>query len=378
MSSLNKLDRVLKETISAIEKGKQQIFDIAETARKEYERVQAELQLLQQQTAEIIHQVDELEVQTRVARRHLAEVDSNFGRYSEDDIKRAYEVANDLQVQLTVMQEREFQARLKRDELERSLKALFATVEKAEQLVSNVSVVLDFISGNLHDVNEQLEDMQQRQNMGLRIIRAQEEERKRIAREIHDGPAQAMANVVLRAEFCEKLLELEPDKVKVELQSLKEMVRLALKDVRKIIFDLRPMALDDLGLVPALRRYAIDYKEKYGLEAEFVFFGKERRLPPAVEVGVFRIIQEALNNIWKHAQADKIKVTLELASEKLNAVVKDNGKGFDMKMVGKADCRESLGLTSMRERSDLLEGELKIISKLGKGTEVRLRVPIKE
>lgn len=378
MASLKKLDRVVKETISAIEKGKRQIMEIDEAARKEYARVQSELEILQKQTVEIIHQVDELEVKSRVARRQLAEVDSNFEKYNEDDIKQAYELANALQIQLTLMQEREFQARVKRDELERSLKALWATVEKAEQLVANVSVVLGFIGGDLHDVNEKLEDMQQRQNIGLQVIRAQEEERKRIAREIHDGPAQAMANVVLRAEFCEKLLDIEPDKVKIELQSLKEMVRLALKDVRKIIFDLRPMALDDLGLVPALRRYTIDYKEKYGLDADFVFFGEERRLAPAVEVGVFRVIQEALNNIWKHAHADKIQVTLDIASEKLNAVVKDNGKGFDYEAEGEGERRESLGLTSMQERSDLLEGELQIISQLGKGTEVRLRVPIKE
>lgn len=378
MVNLSKLDRVVKETISAIEKGQKQIFDIAEAARKECSRVQSELETLQKQTVEIIRQVDQLEVKARVARKHLAEVDSNFGKYTEEDIKRAYELANALQIQLTVMQERELQARIKRDELERSLKALLETVEKAEQLVSNVSVVLEFITGNLQDVNNTLEDMQHRQNIGLRVIRAQEEERKRIAREIHDGPAQAMANVVLRAEFCEKLLDIEPGKVKLELQSLKEMVRSALKDVRKIIFDLRPMALDDLGLVPALRRYTIDYREKYGLEAEFVLFGQERRLPTAVEVGVFRIIQEALNNIWKHAQADKVQVTLDLGVEKLNALVKDNGKGFDFEQVYKAERRESLGLTSMRERAELLEGELEITSKPGKGTEVMLRVPVKE
>ncbi len=375
---LQSLDKVVKDTIKAIEKGKIQIFDIAETARRECRRVQRELEELRKQTQIIIVEVDELERLSKVARNRLLEVDRDFYKFSEEDIKAAYQRANDYQVRLTQMREREAQMRLKRDELERSLRALGETVEKAEGLVSQVGVVLEFIGGSLKEVNTRLEDLQQRQQIGMRVIKAQEEERKRIAREIHDGPAQAMANVVLRVEFCEKLLDFDPGKVRSELVGLKDMVRNTLKDVRKIIFDLRPMALDDLGLVPALKRYLTDYKDKYQLAANFVFYGKEQRLKPTVEVGLFRVIQEALNNVWKHAKASEVTVKLEISDERATAVIKDDGRGFDLEKALANAGRESLGLTSMRERMELLNGSLTIKTGTGKGTEVLITVPLQQ
>jgi len=370
------LDLVVKETIKAIEKGKDQIYDIAETARKEYTRVEGEVKALKQQAAEVIKEVDRLERQAKAARLRLLEVDSNFREFSEEEIKQAYEKAQEFQVILTMMREREAQIRSKRDELELSLKNLEVTVQKAENLVAQVGVVLGFISGNLQDVNVKIEELQQRQQIGIQVIKAQEEERKRIAREIHDGPAQAMANVVLRTEFCEKLLDVNPYQVREELNNLKEMVRGTLGDVRKIIFELRPMTLDDLGLVPALKRYLSDYKDKYGLAADLIFFGQERRLDPALEVGVFRVIQEGLNNVWKHAKASQVQVKLEIGGDRLMARIKDNGQGFDLPSVLANTRRESLGLISMQERVELLGGEITINSAPGKGTEIVLNVPL--
>ncbi|MHB8171486.1 MAG: sensor histidine kinase [Thermincolia bacterium] len=370
------LDRVVKETVSAIEKGKEQIYDIAETAKREYSRVQGEVRDLKIQATEIVREVDRLERQAKAARIRLLEVDSHFGEFSEAEIKNAYEQAQEYQVLLTMMREREAQIRSKRDELELSLRNLEATVQKAENLVGQVGVVLDFIGGNLKEFNEKIEELQQRQQIGIQVIKAQEEERKRIAREIHDGPAQAMANVVLRTEFCEKLLDVNSYQVREELQNLKDLVRGTLGDVRKIIFDLRPMSLDDLGLVPALKRYLADYKEKYNLEAEFIFFGQERRLDSALEVGVFRVIQEGLNNVWKHAKASQVKVKLEISNDRLWARIKDNGQGFSLQAVLANTRRESLGLISMRERVELLGGEINFNSVPGQGTEIVIEIPL--
>lgn len=377
--NLPTLDEVVSHTLETLQQGKSQIHDIAQSSRREYSRVQRELEGLQVQTKEIISQVDELERQSKSSRLRLLEVDRNFNQYDEEDIKTAYLKASEYQVKLTQMREREQQVRQKRDELDRSLRNLQETVEKAERLVSQVAVVLDFIGGNLQSVQSELAKLQNRQDMGILVIKAQEEERKRIAREIHDGPAQAIANVVLRVEFCEKLLDFEPDRVRIELLNLKDMVRVTLKDLRKIIFDLRPMALDDLGLVPALNRYITEYKDKYQLEGKFVFFGTERRLKTAVEVGVFRIIQEALNNIWKHAKASRVTVRLEMSEEAVTAIVQDDGQGFDLDSAIRANQgRESLGLTSMQERVELLGGTFEISTAPGKGTKITVRIPIVE
>ena len=139
-----------------------------------------------------------------------------------------------------------------------------------------MGVVLGYLTGDLSKIGEALESAKQHQLMGLKVIQAQEEERKRVAREIHDGPAQSMANVVLRSEIVEKMLKNERIlEAQMELHELKEMVRMSLGDVRRIIFDLRPMALDDLGLVPTLQKYIRTCEERIASSIDLVIFGIE-------------------------------------------------------------------------------------------------------
>lgn len=140
----------------------------------------------------------------------------------------------------------------------------------------------------------------------LAIIRAQEEERRRVARELHDGPAQLLANVVLRIDVCQRLAEQDPARLREELQQLKDLLRLSLQEVRQVIFDLRPMALDDLGLVPALRSYLQGYQTRTALETDLAVYGTDRRLGPDLEIAIFRLVQEALTNVQKHARASRV------------------------------------------------------------------------
>ncbi|HHW39790.1 MAG TPA: histidine kinase [Syntrophomonadaceae bacterium] len=368
------LDRVVKETFSAIEKGKEAIFDIAENARSELERVRKELVVTKQETLETIHQVDRYVQLEKEARIRLMEVSRDFHKYSEDTIREAYERAKDLQIQLFVLQEKEKNLRHRRDELERSLQRLSHTVEKAETLVTQIGVVLQFLQGTLKEITVKLDGLQQKQQVGLRIVQAQEEERRRIAREIHDGPAQSLANLVLRVELCEQLLNREPGRVKPELEKLKNSVRSTLQDIRKIIFDLRPMSLDDLGLVGGLRRFFGDFQERYGLPVEFLVFGQEKALEQMYSIALFRIIQEALNNIVKHARASRVVVKLELLPQQVIIAVKDDGMGFDPQSVEQDGGH--YGLLNMRERARLLNGELQVKSAPGRGTEIYVMIPI--
>jgi two-component system sensor histidine kinase DegS len=200
-----------------------------------------------------------------------------------------------------------------------------------------------------------------------------EEERMRIARDMHDGPAQSMANLVLQAEVLERLLIRDPARVVTELIDFKSVVREALDETRRLIFDLRPMTLDDLGLVPTLRRFIKEYGDKSGIVSRFHLVGEERRLPGNYEAVLFRIIQEALANVRKHAGARGVDVTLTLQPHRAVAVVKDDGEGFDVVATEARQGRtRNLGLISMRERADLEKGALEIRSQLGKGTEVRV------
>ena len=211
------------------------------------------------------------------------------GRY-----KIAYEETKDIQIRLCLERQREIQLREKRDDLERSLKSMLNILNQSEHLMMQLGVALGFLKGNLEDVSGHLSDINERRNLAAQIIKAQEEERRRVARDIHDGPAQTLANIIIQTEICERLLDKDLNEAKKELNELKYIVRSSLQELRKIIFNLRPASLDDLGLIAVTRRYCMEVQEETGIKIEFRFFGNRARLDSDIEVTLYRIIQEAL------------------------------------------------------------------------------------
>lgn len=371
---INTLDKIVKTTIAAVEKGKTQIFDIYEAARNEVENIKKDVERTKQETVAIIFVVDDLEKKERRSRVKLMEVSRNFSVYTEDDIKAVYDDARNLQVELAVARAQEQNLRHQRDELELRLRSLKKTVSKAEGLTTQVGAVLGYLGDQMGDVVVKIESLQQSQVFGAKIIKAQEEERRRVSREIHDGPAQAMANIVFRAEVCERLIDIDMVRAKKEMSDLREQVRQCLKETRKIIFDLRPMTLDDLGLVPTVKRFLDTVKERSGIITEIRILGEERRLDSYVEIGVFRIFQEAITNVEKHAKASTLSIVMEFRQDALLATIVDDGVGFNT-----ADNlgSESFGLLGMRERVNLLNGELTIKSEVAVGTKIILRMNLK-
>ena len=200
-----------------------------------------------------------------------------------------------------------------------------------------------------------------------------EEERMRIARDMHDGPAQSMANLVLQAEILERLIQRDPQLVVRELADFKDGVRAVLEDTRRLIFDLRPMSLDDLGLVPTLRKFIKEFADKAAVNAQLRVMGEDVRLPGSFEPTIFRIVQEALNNARKHAKARNVEVLINFQADGVTAVIRDDGVGMDVAAVeAQLDGTRNLGLISMRERAQLEKGTLEIRSESGRGTEVRV------
>ena len=371
------IDQIFQQTVAALRDGRDSISGIAEAAQDEYERLQIQSEEIRHETATCVKQVDLLEKQLRKAKTRLAIVNRDFERYGEEEIKQAYHEAQALQIEVAVAREREAALRRKRDELERSLRNLAQLVIRAENMVKQVGAAMNILAGNLEDALVQIESLQEKSVLATRIIQAQEDERRRVARDIHDGAAQSMANVVLRAEICERLLDADRNELAQELAELKTMVKKTLVDVRRIIFDLRPMALDDLGLAPTLRRFMESVKEETGINADLIVLGKEQRLAGTVEVTVFRLIQEAVNNARKHAKANRIMVRLEFTDNLINTQVEDDGVGFDLERARqRARNADSYGLMSMEERVDLLGGELRIVSMPGEGTTVSARIPL--
>ena len=210
----------------------------------------------------------------------------------------------------------------------------------------------------------------------IRIVNAQENERQRLARRIHDGPAQSLTNLILQAEICERLFDTDPVRARTELGGLKSAVTITFQKVREFIFDLRPMMLDDLGLNPTLKRYVQDFESKSNLACNLTISGKDQRLPPHAEVTVFRVIQGLLNNVREHANATHVEISLELSSNNLKATVEDDGSGFDIaEALAAARQRKTMGLATMMEQVEMLGGEIQFDSSIGRGTKVMLSLP---
>jgi len=373
-----KLDKIVKKTIEVINISKNEIYDIAESARRECKRLEEELQQLKQQVKELIDTVEVLEVELGESKRKLMLVNKNYGKYNQTELKEAYERADNIRIELAVKREQEQYYIKRRNDLEVRIKEAYRIVERADNLISHVGVALGYLTGDLQEVSLKLEDMQQRQLLGLRIIKAQEDERQRVAREIHDGPAQSMSNVVLKAEICEKLIDVDLEKVREELKNLKKVARDSLQDVRRIIYNLRPMSLDDLGLVPTLQRFIMTFQEESGIAVTFKTRGLYDDIRPAVSLTIFRIVQEAISNVKKHANAQNMIVNLEFMDKELRLHIYDDGKGFkveDLK-IRNDDMSSGFGLINMRERIELLGGDYQINSEPGKGTRMNIIIPL--
>ena len=385
------LRKLLTNTIDTIEDNKTQIFDIYENTRTEVEEARRRLLELKQSVAETIERVDGLTAEEQQAKRRLAEVSEKFAEYTEDEIRKTYEAVSIIQINLAIEREKEQAMRAERDKLEIRLRYLGNVVARAEQMALSIGSVLSYLSTQVSGVIWKIEAVQKDKFVGARIIKATEEERYRISREIHDGPAQDLANGLLTTTIVERLMEQnDTAEAKKTLEELRGEIRKCLTSVRQIIFDMRPMALDDLGLPQAVEQLITLFGERGKLHGTFSLEGDYYALPKHVEIAVFRIVQEALNNVVQHARTDKVRVRMHYTSQALTVLIADEGIGFMPDRVDEPEDDESdgaldmesqrrrrgrhFGMIGMEERAKLIGAEIQVLSEPGKGTKVHLRV----
>ena len=210
------------------------------------------------------------------------------------------------------------------------------------------------------------------------VVSAQERERQRIARELHDGTGQALTALGLGFAAASENMQHNPVLAAAQLTELKTMSTQALQELRDLIGDLRPSLLDDLGLVPALQSQVQSFTQRTGVQADFVLNGRRQRVPPEIETIVFRIAQEALTNVAKHAQAGRVTVQIGFAENVLSLEVRDDGEGFEPKLVleNSGNPHQVWGLLGMQERVALVGGSCTVHSKPGEGTAVQVTIPI--
>ena len=208
------LKKILKNTINIIEKNKSQIFEIYETARDEVENSKQLLKEIKEQVRKTIDKVDKLTKQEQLEKQNLVIVSSNFQHYSEEKIRASYETVKNVQVALGVEKEKEYNLRQQRDKLEIRLRNLQVMLNQAEHLALAIGSVLSYLSTQVSGVVWKIEAVQKEKFIGARVIKAQEDERFRVSREIHDGPAQDLANLIFQTSVAEKLVDYDPDEAK--------------------------------------------------------------------------------------------------------------------------------------------------------------------
>jgi two-component system sensor histidine kinase DegS len=336
--------------------------EFLEHCSEEYRKTQSDLKemdlLIQQTTGE----VERLAKRNTQSTNQLRQVEDTIDTVPRQDMQEAYTTVLDTQQRLFTMR---------------------GQLEKLQSDQRNMARYLSLLRGILEHANrpgsyeqERSLDEQSAQPSAVRMIEAQERERRRLSRQIHDGPAQSLTNLILQAEICERLLDVDPEQVRLELKNLKTSVAATFREVKGFILNLRPMMLDDLGLVPTLRRYLQRHSENSDVLTDLELVGKERRLAPYQEVTTFRIVQELLNNAEEHSHASNVRITLDMEGDRFRVIFEDDGDGFEISDALTSQEAEKLGLVTMRERVDMLGGEIHFDSDLGRGTRVTFELPI--
>lgn len=348
--------------------------ELIDILTQEMKRVRDKLTELKVQVDQTQIVVDREQTRNNDVFTELRAVQDNIETVPRQDIRQRYDEALDARYRLLTMrgQLEKFSSIRERLEIEQNmLREVLNRLQGIESLPTGAGTATDEpADGGRGPVNI------------VRIIQAQEEERQRLARQMHDGPAQSMTNFILQAEICQKLFDRNPARAAEELDSLKSSAGVTFQKIREFIFDLRPMMLDDLGVVPTVRRYVDSFKEKNDIEIKLDIFGDERRLQTHREVLIFRTIQELMALARDYANPSQLTVRLDLSGNPAKITIQDNGRGFDADAAfsseeGSHDPRVP-SLITLREKFDLVRGSVAVESEETEGTTIRVELPLED
>lgn len=217
-----------------------------------------------------------------------------------------------------------------------------------------------------------------KENYCIKILEQQENERQRIARELHDTTVQVLTNLVHKTELCSKVMDTDMIRAKLELEIMNNTIRYTINEMRNIIHDLRPMAFDDFGLITTIERMVSQLNAESEMHFQFRVEGENDNLPPVISLTLVRIVQEACNNAVKHSEAENVYIKFSFYESLVEVSIKDDGRGFNLKAAEekRGKVNQGFGLSIMKERISLLSGEYKITTGANKGTHILVVVPV--
>ncbi|MBE6052502.1 MAG: sensor histidine kinase [Clostridium sartagoforme] len=373
----NNIKEIVNNVIEEINLGKSKIFNISDRMRDELEIKQAELKEVKIKLYKVIEEVDYLEKLDKAMRKKLVEESKSILNSTQDGFKNIYDEALEVRVKYITKQSEEKELILKRDSLERVLKSHYSSIEEAESAVNQINIALGYLEGNVLDGLKEENDNSKMINE-INLLEKQEIERKRIAREIHDGPAQYIANAMMRIDFCKVVVKKDLDKGIKELDDVKSNVKMALKEVRGIIYDLRPISLEEIGLIEAIKEMINISSSENNIQINSYIEEFNGEIDKIIQIAAYRIVQEILNNTKKHSKANIVDLRINFVKEYIFIFFKDNGIGFNIKdtlsnIKLKGNC---YGLLGIYERVKSLGGKIEIKSLPNEGTTYKIKIPI--
>ncbi|MGY5239803.1 sensor histidine kinase [Clostridium tertium] len=371
------IKEIIDGVIEEINVGKTKIFHIADVMRDELEIKKKELYDIKSRLSKVINEVDYLEKADKAMRYKLVEESKKLSQVDSDLFKEVYEEALDIRVRYITKQNEEKELILKRDNLERTLKNYNLNIEEAQGAVNQINIALGYLEGNILDIiNDQ--DEKSQMIVGIKILENQELERQRIAREIHDGPAQYIANAMMRVDFCKVVVKKDLEKGINELDDLKSNIRMALKEVRGIIYDLRPLHLEELGLIDAIKDMINIISVENDVKIDMIVDESSYEVEKIMQIAIYRIMQEILNNIKKHSKAKYVDIKINYIKDYIYIYIQDDGIGFNVQetLINTKQKGNRYGLIGIFERVKQLRGKIEVKSSKGEGTIYKIRLPI--
>lgn len=262
-------------------------------------------------------------------------------------------------------------------EIQQSIEKQKILCFECEQKLDELMTVLSEVK--VKEITDEQQDYLKKDSYRIALLETQENERQRISRDLHDYTVQNLTSLVHKTELCSKLVEMDPVRCKLELSMMSKTLRDIINDTRQMIYNLRPMSFDDIGLDITIERALDKLESSEQKRVQFSVEGESYQIKPVIGLTILRIIQEGCSNAIKHADASYIKVVLKYHPDRISVTIKDDGKGFDINHVSNNDRDDNsgFGLSMMRERVYLLSGNIEIQSSTDNGTEIIVNVPIK-
>lgn len=376
-----KLDTIMHELMDSINASKGKAFYFYESVLNGLKELREEKDRVDSGIIKLEKEIEETRALSKKYRKNLLIVTKKIKKNPDKcqfEYMETYKKNENLISKIQKIEKEYVEKFKRRDYLERKIEYLEELSVDSRRLVQSISTSLNCFNTDLLSLSETLNE---KELILLTVVESAERERMRISRDIHDGPAQLLASLMFEVQILESAIQnKDSEEIEYSIKNIKDRVNMTSRDMRRVIYDLRPMSLDDLGLIPTIKNYIEEFNGSKEIKTKLKLIDNNNlvdNLPEALNIVIFRVVQESFFNAYKYSNGTCISITLEVIKGKVALTIKDNGKGFNVSEElekAKKNKEKKFGIIGMRERIGIVGGKMNIVSNK-KGTEVKAWIP---